>query len=64
MDEVEAIAARIRELPPQDFANVREWFHEYESECRGRGIASDFKAGKFNKLIEKARTERRKGCKN
>jgi len=57
MSEVEAIEARIRDLPAQDFASLRDWFHEFENECWDRQIASDFKAGKFNKLIEKARAE-------
>jgi len=57
MSEVEAIEARIRDLPPQDFACLREWFYEFENECWDQQIASDFKAGKFNKLIEKARAE-------
>ena len=57
MSEVEAIEACIRDLPPQDFACLREWFHEFENECWDQQIASDFKAGKFNKLIEKARAE-------
>ncbi len=61
MSEVEALEARIRELPPQDFANLREWFHEFESECWDRQIASDFKAGKFSKLIEKANAELAEG---
>ena len=57
MSEVEALEARIRELPPQDFASLREWFREFENECWDQEIASDFKSGKFNKLIEKARAE-------
>jgi hypothetical protein len=55
MSEVEALEARIRDLPPQDFASLREWFHEFENECWDQQIASDFKSGKFNNLIEKAR---------
>jgi hypothetical protein len=57
MNEVKAIEARIRDLPPQDFAHLREWFHDFENQCWDQQIASDFKAGKFNKLIEKARAE-------
>lgn len=57
MSEVELIESRIRNLPPQDFASLREWFHEFENECWDRQIATDFKAGKFNKLIEKAKAE-------
>lgn len=61
MSEVEFIESRIRDLPPQDFASLREWFHEFENECWDQKIASDFKAGKFNKLIEKARAEFEQG---
>jgi hypothetical protein len=57
MSEVESIEARIRDLPPQEFACLREWFHEFENECWDQQIASDFRAGKFNKLIENARAE-------
>ena len=57
MSEVEAIESRIRDLTPQDFACLRKWFHEFENECWDQQIASDFKAGKFNSLIEKARAE-------
>ena len=57
MSEVEALESRIRDLPLQDFASLREWFHEFENECWDQQIASDFKSGKFNKLIENARTE-------
>jgi hypothetical protein len=57
MSEVEAIEARIRNLPSQDFARLREWFHEFESECWDQQIAADFKAGTLNKLIDMARAE-------
>ena len=61
MTEVEAIEARIRDLPPEDFASLREWFHQFENECWDRQIASDFKTGKFDKIIAKARSEFRQG---
>ena len=57
MSEIEALEARIRDLPRQDFASLREWFNEFENECWDQQIASDFKSGKFNQLIEKARAE-------
>lgn len=57
MNEVEAIEARIRNLSPNDFTSLREWFHEFENECWDQQIASDFRAGKFNKLINKAKGE-------
>lgn len=61
MSEVEAIEARIRDLPPQDFAALRVWFHEFENDCWDRQIASDFKAGRFNGLIVRAKAELAQG---
>lgn len=61
MTEIEAIEARIRDLPPEDFASLREWFQQFENECWDRQIASDFKAGKFDKLITKSRVELAQG---
>ncbi|MGD9733136.1 MAG: hypothetical protein AB7U45_13230 [Desulfamplus sp.] len=57
MTEVEAIQTRIQELPPEDFSSLRKWFHNFENECWDKQIASDFKAGKFKKFIDKARSE-------
>lgn len=57
MSRVEAIESLIRDLPPQDFVCLREWFHNFENERWDQQIASDFQAGKFNQLIEKARAE-------
>ncbi|WP_417912194.1 hypothetical protein [Candidatus Electronema sp. TJ] len=61
MSEVEAIEARIRSLPPSEFASLRKWFHEFENSCWDEQIASDCKAGKFSKLIAKARAEYAQG---
>ena len=47
--------------PPQDFASLREWFHEFENECWDQQIAADFKAGKFTNLISKAKAEFEQG---
>ena len=57
MNEVEALEARIRDLPPQDFASLREWFQQFENERWDQQIAADYKAGKLNHLIERARAE-------
>lgn len=61
MTEVEAIEDRIRNLPQQDFASLQAWFHEFENELWDRQIAADSKAGKFDNLIKKARTELAQG---
>lgn len=61
MTEVEVLEAQIRSLPPDELQSFRDWFHEFENELWDQKIASDFKAGKFNRLIEKARAEMAQG---
>ncbi len=31
MTEIEALETRVRSLPPQEFANFRDWFHRFEN---------------------------------
>ena len=57
MREVEELEMRIRSLTKKDFSELRDWFYEFENNFWDQQISADFKAGKFNKLIEKARTE-------
>lgn len=62
MNEIEELTSRVRVLPTQDFAKFREWFIEFENEMWEQQIASDYRAGKFNKLIAKAKTEMINSC--
>ena len=48
---------RIRDLSANDFAMLREWFLQLEDDLWDQQIRADFKAGKFNRLIERAQTE-------
>jgi hypothetical protein len=57
MSEIEELQKRISNLPHEDFSKLREWFIEIENQLWDQHISADFKAGKFNKLIEKARAE-------
>ena len=57
MTQVEEIQLRIRNLPTEDFSKIRDWFLQLEDELWDEKISADFKAGKFNKHIEKAKTE-------
>ena len=41
MTEIEEIEARVRDLPSEDFARFRDWFHEFENELWDRQIESD-----------------------
>lgn len=61
MSEVEQLEARIRSLPKEELARLRDWFYEYENEQWDRQIAADCKAGKFAKLIDEARKEFARG---
>jgi hypothetical protein len=57
MNEIEELEARVRSLPPKRLAQFRDWFHEFENELWDRQIEADAKAGKFTRLIDKARRE-------
>jgi hypothetical protein len=57
MTQVEELQARIRSLPIEEFSKLRDWFLQLEDEIWDQKISEDFKTGKFNKLIEKARAE-------
>jgi hypothetical protein len=57
MSEIEELEARVRSLPPERLAKFREWFYKFDNELWDRQIEADAKAGKFTKLINKARRE-------
>ena len=57
MSQVEELQLRIRNLPANDFSTLREWFLQLEDELWDQQISADFKTGKFDRLIEKARAE-------
>jgi hypothetical protein len=57
MSEVEELEARVRRPPPERLAEFRQWFYKFENDLWDRQIEADAKAGKFAKLVHKARTE-------
>ncbi len=57
MSQVEELQLRIRNLSPEDFSKLRDWFLELEDALWDQQISADFKAGKLNRLIEKAQAE-------
>jgi hypothetical protein len=61
MSEVEELEARIINLPRQDLAKLRDWFLQLDDQLWDQQIASDFRAGKFQALIDKAREELAEG---
>ena len=64
MTEIEELEARIRNLPRDDFLKLRDWFYQLEDNLWDQQIKSDYKAGKFDKLIKKARKEFAQGKAN
>ncbi len=57
MSEVEDLEARIINLSPSERAKLRLWFLRVDERLWDQQIAADFKAGKFQGLIERAREE-------
>ena len=61
MSEVEELEARILNLPPHDLAKLRDWFLQLNGQLWDQQIAADYRAGKFQVLIDKARAELAEG---
>ena len=57
MSQVEELQTQIRNLTMEEFSKLRDWFHQLEQDRWDQQIGIDFKAGKFNQLIQKAREE-------
>jgi hypothetical protein len=57
MSEVQELEARIRKLPREAFAELRDWLLELDQDRWDEQIAADSKAGKFDALIANARNE-------
>jgi ABC-type phosphate transport system auxiliary subunit len=57
MSHVEELQQQIENLTSDDFTKLREWFLKLEEERWDKQISKDYKSGKFDKLIDKARSE-------
>jgi len=54
---VKEIQQAITQLPPADVRELSQWFDEFQNQLWDKQIAQDAKAGKFDELIEEAKTE-------
>lgn len=54
MGKLENIERQIKDLSPQEMAELREWFAEYDWEAWDRQLEADVRAGKLDALAEKA----------
>ena len=61
MSEVQELKTRITRLPREELAKLRDWILELDDQLWDQRIASDFKAGKFQGLIDAAREELAQG---
>ena len=61
MSELEELEARIINLPAEDLAKLRDWFLQLDGQHWDQQIAEDYRAGKFQGLINKAREELTQG---
>jgi hypothetical protein len=61
MSEVEELEMRFRNLPSQDQAKLRGWFHKFDNEVWDRQIEEDIAAGRLDALAEEAIEDLRQG---
>lgn len=50
MTKIEALEKKIQELSPEELADFRAWFLEYDAAAWDEQIASDAKSGKLDAL--------------
>lgn len=61
MSEVEQIERQIQSLDDEAFAQLRQWFLEYDHARWDRQIEADAAAGKLDFLVDEALVEHRAG---
>ena len=61
MTEVERLEERIAKLAPQDFAEFRAWFLEFDARVWDQQIEADLKAGRLDGMIGEAIADYRAG---
>lgn len=54
MSKVELLERQVEQLTKEEFKQFRDWFLEFEWEAWDRQIEKDSKAGKLDKLAQKA----------
>jgi hypothetical protein len=61
VSRVEAIQSAIISLPPEEYAQLRQWFAERDWEQWDKQIGEDSASGKLDFLIEEAMIEKAQG---
>lgn len=54
---ISQIESAIKELPPEEFAKLSEWFEEFEAKMWDEQIEQDLESGRLQSLIDEAEAE-------
>ena len=57
MPDVKAIEDAVKALPPQDLAEFRRWFAEFDLAAWDKQLESDLSAGKLDELLAEAEAD-------
>jgi hypothetical protein len=61
MSEIKQLEKTVSNLSPNDLAQFRAWFLEFDARVWDAQIETDLKAGKLDSLIAEARVELEQG---
>ena len=61
MSDVKAIEDAVKALPPQDLAEFRHWFAEFDLAAWDMQIESDALAGRLDALLAEAEADHKSG---
>jgi hypothetical protein len=61
MSTLESIEQQVAQLDPEQFAQFRDWFLEFEADAWDRQIVRDARAGKLDALAQKALNDHQSG---
>jgi len=57
MSDVKAIEDAVRSLPPQELAEFRRWFAEFDSAAWDAQLEDDLSSGKLDSLLAEAQAD-------
>ena len=61
MGDIENIEERIKELSPEELMAFRDWFVQFDAGAWDRQFEEDVKAGKLDRLAERALRDHAEG---
>lgn len=61
MTRLEKLQAKIAELSPEEFSELRVWLYEFDADDWDRQIADDAKAGRLDRLVKEGREAYKEG---